>query len=91
MADIYNLNSDKIELSKFNSGALRSHPYYGGNPSPRGVNTFQNPSQFNGNYSNVVEFTILDTCTLPQNFFLMDHPDDEEKAKMISLDDGIDS
>lgn len=85
LADIYNLNSKRIELSKFNSGALRCHPHYDGAPSPRGLNTFQSPEDFDGNYSKVVEFTILEYCTLPKDFMIMDHPDDESNAQSINI------
>jgi hypothetical protein len=70
--DILDLNVG-IDLSSINSGATRCHPSYGGNPPPRGNETFVPIDDWAENIGSIAEVTILDSCILPDNFQVSNH------------------
>lgn len=71
---IFQLNRDRVELCKYNSGALRCHPTYNGNPPPRGIDTFMSLQVYNQTPSTVAEFTVIEYCTLPDTFSILESP-----------------
>lgn len=72
---LFELNPNNIKLSKINSGATRCVGYYGGNPAPRGLNTFKTFAQLaDSKIGDIAEVTFENECKLPESFYISNLP-----------------
>jgi hypothetical protein len=74
--EVFALNNPPM-FCKLNSGATRPHPYYDGNPAPRGLNTFVSAGDLDCVPSKVREVTFGSFCLLPETFAIAESPDQE--------------
>lgn len=81
-ADLFNANKTQPQFCHLNSGAPRCSAYYQEGAPPRGPRTFLPAKEYDKPPSSVREVTILESCKLPDNIFIADHPDEKfKKAK----------
>lgn len=74
-AQVVQVNNSAPLFSFCNSGATRCVSHYGGNPAPRGPNTFVPAEQFERVPSKVIEVTYNGSCELPNDVCLSSNPD----------------
>jgi len=75
-AEVFALN-EAPRFCRFNSGATRPHPYYGGNAAPRGLNSFVLAGNFDYIPSKVREVTFSQFCVLPESYWIAGDPAQE--------------
>jgi hypothetical protein len=75
-ADVIALNNAPL-FCRFNSGATRPHPAYGGSPAPRGFDTFVAAENFEYIPSKVREVTFGPFCLLPDTYGIAEDPNQE--------------
>jgi hypothetical protein len=75
-SDVFAINEPPM-FCKLNSGATRPHPYYGGNPAPRGLNTFVSVDNLECNLSKIREVTFSNFCLLPNTYAIAESPEQE--------------
>lgn len=72
---LFAANQHEPKFCRLNSGAPRCSSYYQEGAPPRGRNTFLYAKDYEGTPSSIREVTFENTCKLPQELYISDHPD----------------
>lgn len=81
--DALNLNGDRLQVCRLNSGATRPNSYLGGVAPSRGPNTFVPLDLYENSVSSIVEVTFIDHFILPNKFTILKGP--FEAGSLFSL------
>ena len=73
-SDVIQINEESLRLCRWNSGATRCLPHYGGAPPPRGLESFMKLDDYDLSVGSIAEVTFEKQCILPDRIWVADSP-----------------